>query len=267
LHTFSPVIQVPAKNISVLLLTLNEEANLPACLNALRWSNDIVVVDSFSQDKSVEIAEKYGARTFQRKFDSFAGQRNYALESIPFKNDWVLHLDADEVVTAALQKELFASIETNEFDAYRIPSKTMLFGQWLRYSGMYPTYQVRLGRLKNFRFKQVGHGQREDMDPGRIGTLREPYLHFSFSKGMTEWFEKHNRYSSDEAHETIRSLSGDSKLDWAGLISGDRVRRRRAMKELSFRMPCRPFLRFFYMYIVRRGFLYDHPEGSRTHVK
>jgi glycosyltransferase involved in cell wall biosynthesis len=241
--------------ISVLVLTLNEEANLAACLSALSSSDDIVVLDSFSTDQTTELAKRLGARVIQRKFDSFAGQRNYALDTVNFKYDWILHIDADEVVTAALQREMFEAIQSERLDAYRIPSKTMFFVRWLRFSGMYPTYQVRLGRKGRFRFKQVGHGQREDIAPDRVGTLKEPYLHYSFSKGLAEWFEKHNRYSTDEAQEAVRQLSGSGGLDWAGLLSSDPTRRRRAVKQLSIRLPFRPALRFLYMYVFRLGFL------------
>jgi hypothetical protein len=131
----------------------------------------------------------------------------------------------------------------------------MFLGKWLRFAGMYPAYQVRLGRRERLRFKQVGHGQREDLPPERVGTLDEPYLHFSFSKGLTEWFDKHNRYASDEARETVRALADSDGFDWRGSLSRDRMRRRRALKALSLRLPFRPTLRFLYMYVMRCGFL------------
>jgi glycosyltransferase involved in cell wall biosynthesis len=242
-------------NISVLLLTLNEEANLPACLSAVAWSDDIVVLDSYSSDNTVPLAEHLGARVYQRRFDSFAGQRNHALEAIDFKNNWILHLDADEIVTSELHAEMLCVIGDARYDAYRIPSKMMLFGKWLRYSGLYPSYQVRLGHRARFRFKQVGHGQREDIPAERVGTLSEPYLHYSFSKGLSEWFDKHNRYSSDEARTNLSRFTTHEPMDWAGLLSTEGVRRRRALKDLSGRLPFRPLLRFLYMYILRRGFL------------
>jgi len=247
--------QAISMTISILLLTLNEEFNLCACLSAVSWSDDVVVLDSYSQDKTMPMAEALGARVYQRAFDNFAGQRNYALDNIDFKYDWILHLDADEIVTPELHREMLLEIATGRFDAFRIPSKTMFFGQWLRYSGMYPTYQVRLGHRNSLRFEQVGHGQREALPPERVGTLTEPYLHYSFSKGLTEWFDKHNRYATDEARETVKILSAGRRLDWRGLLSSDRTRRRRAVKTLSFRLPFRPSLRFFYMYVLRRGFL------------
>ena len=128
-------------------------------------------------------------------------------------------------------------------------------GRWLRYSGLYPSYQVRLGHRDRFRFKQVGHGQREDLAPERVGTLTEPYLHYSFSKGLSDWVDKHNRYASAEAREAVRLLATGGGLDWAGLVAREPTRRRRALKALSIRLPLRPLLRFLYMYLLRRGFL------------
>lgn len=241
--------------ISILLLTFNEEKNLPACLQAINWCDDIVVIDSFSTDGTVEIAKKSGAHVYQRQFDNFAGQRNFALANYKFRHEWVFHLDADEIITNELKSEIEREIENTNFDAFRVPSKMIMFGKWLRFSGMYPTYQVRLGRIDSLRFKQVGHGQREDMDAGRVGTLKNPYLHYSFSKGFEDWFTKHNHYSTQEAVEGLKILEGKS-LDWGGLLSiGAPTRRRRAFKDISVRFPFRPLLRFLYIYILRRGFL------------
>jgi glycosyltransferase involved in cell wall biosynthesis len=240
--------------ISVLILTLNEEANLPRCLDALGWADDVLVVDSFSTDRTVEVAEARGARVLQRRFDDFAGQRNFGLTEGGLKHEWVLHLDADEVVPPALRAEMFRVIEDDGKDAYRVPSKMMLHGQWLRYAGMFPAYQVRLGRREALQFEQVGHGQRETLPPERVGTLEHALLHYSFSKGLDDWFEKHNRYSTAEARLALEEAAA-GEVDWGGLVASDGTRRRRALKKLSARLPFRPTLRFLYMYVLRRGFL------------
>lgn len=241
--------------ISVLILTLNEEQNLPRCLAAVRWADDILVLDSFSTDRTVEIARQTGARVLQRRFDDFARQRNHGLQHGELKHEWVLHLDADEVVTPDLKDELLRVVKSGDKDAYRVASKMMFQDRWLKYSGMYPTYQVRLGRKDKLAFVQVGHGQRENLPADRLGTLREGLLHYSFSKGLADWMERHRRYANDEAIHFVDQLAGKS-VDWRGLISmGDAVRRRRALKHLAFYLPARPALRFFYMYCLRRGFL------------
>ena len=108
--------------ISVLILTFNEEANLPRCLKSVAWSDDVLVVDSFSTDRTVEIAKKFGARVLEREFDHFAGQRNFGLDMGELRHDWVLHLDADEVVTEALRDEMIA-VRQGSYHAYRVPSR------------------------------------------------------------------------------------------------------------------------------------------------
>src|SRR5688572_4169495 len=131
--------------ISILILTFNEEQNLPGCLASVAWSDDVLVMDSFSTDRSVEVAKGRNVRVMQRAFDHFAGQRNFGLESGGLKYEWVLHLDADEVVTSELRDELARVIDSAHHEAYRIASKMMFQERWLKHSGMYPAYQVRFG--------------------------------------------------------------------------------------------------------------------------
>ena len=242
-----------AARVSVLVLTYNEADNLPRCLASVAWSDDVLVVDSFSTDDTVAVARAHGARVVQRAFDDFAGQRNFGIDHGELRHDWVLHLDADEVVPPELREELIEIASAGGQPAYRVASKMMFQGRWLRHAGMYPAYQVRFGRRDQLRFKQVGHGQREDLPAEAVGTLQHALEHYSFSKGLDAWFAKHNRYSSDEAAETLRQEAG--ALDWAGLVDGDRTRRRRALKALATRLPFRPSLRFLYMYVLRRGAL------------
>ena len=245
--------------LSVLILTYNEQANLPRCLDAVRWSDDLWVLDSFSTDRTIEVARSHGARVLQNRFASFAQQRNFGLEHGGLKHEWVLHLDADEVVTPELRDEILAATQRNEKSAYRVASKMMFQGRWLKHSGLYPWHQVRLGRRDRLKFKQVGHGQREDLDAAEIGTLREPLLHYSFSKGISDWLARHNQYSTAEAQHFL-SLARDGQIDWAGIVSwADSPRRQRALKRFFAFLPFRPTLRFIYMYFFRLGFLDGRP--------
>lgn len=244
--------------VSVLLLTLNEEMNLPNFFKSLKWCDDIVVLDSYSEDKTIKIAKKNNARVYQRKFDNFADQRNYAIENISFKYNWILHLDADEIVTSKLYKEIIKSINENEYDAFKIPCKMMFNGKWLRYAGMYPVYQVRLGHYKKLRFVKYGHGQKEDPSIKNIGVIKEPYIHNVFSKGFLNWFDKHNKYSTEEAIENINFKKDNKNFDWLGIISLNDSRRRNFLKSISIYLPFRPSLRFIYMYFFRLGFLDGH---------
>ena len=279
--------------ISVLILTFNEEVNIARCLDSVAWSDDVLVVDSFSADRTVEIAKSRGVRVLQNRFVNFADQRNFGLDHGGFKHDWVLHLDADEVIGLELKEEIFSVVEreaqflrlacaqpggapgkksfppsrgnlatirlgegeTAGSDAYRLASKVIFRGRWLKHSGLYPWYQVRFGRRDRLRFVQVGHGQRENLPAERLGTLRQPLLHYSFSKGMYDWIERHNRYSTAEAIH-YSAGSGTKSIDWSGVFSvSDGARRRRALKQLFASLPFRPTLRFIYMYVFRLGFL------------
>ncbi|NBB16029.1 glycosyltransferase [Caulobacter sp. SLTY] len=242
--------------VSILILTFNEAANLPACLAALSWCDDILVIDSGSTDDSVEIAKAHGCRLLHRPFDDFAGQRNYALEHGDFRHEWILHLDADEIVTPAFLAALEALQPTDHLDAWRVPFKTIFFGQWLRHAGMWPAYQVRLGHAQRLRFVQVGHGQREDLPPERVGDFPEALLHYSFSHGLRRWLDKHVRYAADEAAVIVAARAEGAK-ETAKLSSSDPTERRRAAKALAGRLPLflRPVARFVYIYFVRRGFL------------
>jgi len=244
--------------ISVLILTFNEEHNIKRCLDSVKWSDDVLVLDSFSSDRTVDLALEAGSRVLQNKFVNFAEQRNFGLRFGEFKHEWVLHLDADEAVTPGLQQELMETTRSHGADAYRVGSKLMLEDRWIRFSGAYPNYQVRFGRRDVLQFVQVGHGQRENLPLAGIGTLKEPMLHYSFSKGLEDWFSKHNRYSSAEAAEAMRTRV-ESQVALKKLFSGNSTERRRAIKDLAVQLPCRPLLKFLYMYFLRLGFLDGGP--------
>lgn len=242
--------------VSVLVLTFNEEINLPACLNALTWCDDIVVLDSGSTDATVEIAKMHGARILTRPFDTFAAQRNYGLDHGQFRNCWVLHLDADEVATDEFRDALVGLSPADGIDAYQVPAKMMFFGLWLKHSGMFPTYQVRLGHRDNLRFKQVGHGQQEDLPPHRVGVFSEAYLHYSFSHGLRPWLEKHVRYAADEAALILATRSSPERNNPLTLALGGSTALRRRAKLIAASLPLylRPPARFIYNYIWRQGF-------------
>ena len=248
--------------ISVVILTLNEADNLPRCLESIRWCDDVLIMDSGSTDDTTAIARAAGARVLTRPFDTFANQRNHAMEQGALRHPWVLHLDADEVVTPELRDELQAlAAGTNAGQpVYRVPSKLIFMGRWLRYSGMYPAYQVRFGRREQLRFVDHGHGQRESLPPDQVGTVSAPFNHYNFSKGINDWFARHLRYARAEAEQALAERR--EPLRWGDLLGLDPTVRRRALKRLANRMPLRPALRFVYAYVVRRGFL-DGRAGFR----
>jgi glycosyltransferase involved in cell wall biosynthesis len=243
---------------SVVILTLNEEAALPACLASLATCDDIVLLDSGSSDRTAELARSAGARVFTRPFDTFAGQHNHAQRNIEFRHPWVFHLDADERMTPELDLECRRAAGRADLDGFRVAPKMMFEGRWVRHCTDYPAYQARFVRAPRFEFIQVGHGQRES--PSMIlENLRESYLHDMSVYGIDAWLEKHRRYAKAEAKALLSASEDES---WARLFSRDALKRRRAMKRLSFRLPFRPALRFAYQYVLRLGFL-DGGQGLR----
>lgn len=241
-------------SVSIFIQTLNEEDNLPRCLECFSWSDDIVVLDSFSTDKTVEIAKAAGARVFQREYDGRANNQNWAVENIDFKYPWVYYSDADEIVPTDLVEEILAvTSDANRPEvAYRVRFKNMLFGQWTKRSGMYPSWIPRLWKPDKIRFERPANPVA--IIDGEAGFLKNHFYHYSFNKGFYAWFEKHNKYSSHEALETIKALDSVA-IDWPALICSDPARRRSALKRLSFSVPARPLVKFAYMYFLRMGFL------------
>jgi glycosyltransferase involved in cell wall biosynthesis len=242
--------------VSVLILTYNEASTLPDCMAALRWCDDIVVIDSGSQDDTVEIARAGGARVLAHSFDNFAAQRNFGLDNGNLRNEWVLHLDSDEIVSESFAKALSELEPAEGTDAWRVPFKMILFGKWLRHAGMWPAYQVRIGHVARLRFKMVGHGQREALAPDRVGTFTEPLLHYTFAHGLKAWLAKHLQYAHDEA-KLIAPSRVTTAAAQAALFGKNGSERRRGAKELSAAIPpfFRPIARFCYVYVIRMGFL------------
>jgi glycosyltransferase involved in cell wall biosynthesis len=241
--------------LTVVVLTLNEEQNLPSCLQSIvAHAEDVHVLDSGSTDATVRIAREFGVPVHTNSFAGFGQQRNWAIDNIEHRHQWVLHLDADERPTPELLGEIEGLLERDPTEAgFFIASKLMLDGHWLRYSSGYPVYQVRLFHRERLRFQDHGHGQRE-VTAGRIGYLQSPYLHEAFNKGLDDWFAKHARYARREAEQLQRESRGVPELVSA-VFSVDAVGRRRAVKALAYKLPGRPVLRLFQLLLINRGIL------------
>jgi glycosyltransferase involved in cell wall biosynthesis len=243
---------------SVVILTLNEEVALPACLASLAGCDDIVVLDSGSTDRTAELSRATGARVVTRPFDNFAGQRNFAQREIKFRHPWVFHLDADERMTPELDAECRRAAARSDLDGFRVAPKMIFEGRWIRHCTDYPAFQARFVQAPRFRFVQVGHGQRESPAMA-LENLNEGYLHDISVYGVDSWLAKHRKYARDEARA---QMVGSADASWQRLFSSDPLTRRRALKRLSFGLPFRPALRFVYQYVLRMGFL-DGSKGLR----
>lgn len=242
------------KNISVLILTKNEELDLPGCLESVRWSDDVHVFDSFSNDRTLEIANGMGAKVSQRRFDGYASQRNAALKGLPFKYPWVLILDSDERVPQLLADELAElADDAGKLVAFRIQRRDFLWGTWLKHAQISPYY------IRFVRWDSV-HYEREINEvlvaEGPVGQAKNPFDHYPFSKGMSHWVEKHNQYSSMEAKRWLEEQDGQMEFSWKlALCSKDFSERRFHQKGLFYRIPGRPLIKWGYMMFLRRSFL------------
>jgi len=255
--------------ISVLIFTKNEEENLPGCLESAPWPDDIHVCDSGSVDGTLAIAQRAGAhvvlKTSRNDETLFGGNeaehKNWALSHIRFAHEWVLHLDADERVTP----ELAASIERavrNPGDkvAFRIRRRDFWGNRWLKHSQAC-SYYARLFRPEKMRYERlINPVSRID---GPVGELAGFLDHYPFRKGVEHWLSRHNSYSSLEARQIFVNRAANRRFLLREAFFGKTSEERRFhQKELFYRMPGRPLLKFLFFYIAKRGFL-DGGAGFR----
>jgi glycosyltransferase involved in cell wall biosynthesis len=239
--------------VSVLILTLNEELNLAECIDSCAWCADIVVFDSFSSDRTTEIALRKGVRLFQRQFDNYAAQRNAALTEVRYKYPWVLMVDADERTPADLVEEIATVVANASEDMvlFRMRRKDFLMGRWLQRSSGYPSWFGRLIRVGRVRVEREVN--EEYIADGHVAHLESHLLHYPFNRGVAYWYERHNRYSTAEAlakvEERLRPISIRTLFSW------DPIARRRTLKQIAYRLPMRPNVAFVYLYFFRMGFL------------
>lgn len=259
--------------VSIIVPVREEAENLPRCLDCVKWADEIFVVDSQSTDATAEIAEARGAKVVQFDFNgTWPKKKNWALENLPFKNDWAFILDADEVLPPEAEEEFAQAIaNAGEVAGYWINRRFMFMGKWLRHS-YYPNWNLRLFRHSLGRYEKLTEADTRSGDnevhehvivQGPTSRLRCEMDHYAFPS-VEVFIEKHNRYSNWEARVSAdRLLSGS-----AAQISSGHAGRRRKLKQLSQHLPFRPLLRFLYIYICQKGFL-DGREGyyfARLHA-
>lgn len=261
--------------LSVLVPIRNEESNLPRCLESIRWADEIFVVDSRSTDRSVEIARRYGAEVVQFEFNGiWPKKKNWALEHLPFRHEWVLILDADEVMPPEAEAEIgdLLAHQGRGHAGFWINRRFMFMGRWLRHA-YYPNWNLRLFQHRRGRYERLVQGATNSGDnevhehiivEGTTGRLRCEMDHYAFAS-IDVFVEKHNRYSNWEARlEVEEGLASSSSL----APQAPAVRLRRALKRAVRHLPFRPTLRFIYVYFLQGGFL-DGREGfifARLHA-
>lgn len=253
--------------LSIIVLTKDEEANLPDLLASVRpLGAEVFVVDSGSRDRTVEIAKAGGCIVVEHPFEHYAAQRNWAFDNLPIRTPWSLCLDADERLTPELADEMRAVLETRDapHDGYMLRKRTVFMGRWLRWGGQYPAWHLRLFRTGKGRCEDRLYDQHFVVD-GRVGQLRHDYVDI-LTDNLTSWTDRHNRWATLEAREMLQTGDdpGQVRPDWRG----SPIQRKRFLRTKVYKgMPLfvRPFLLFFFDYVLRLGFLDGRP-GLIFHV-
>jgi glycosyltransferase involved in cell wall biosynthesis len=239
--------------ISVLVLTKNEEQDLPGCLASVAWSDDVHVLDSKSTDRTVAIAREHGAQVTERAFDNWAAHQNWALANVPFRHPWVFYIDADERVTPELREAMRAAVGAcGEAVAFQVERRDFLMSTWLRHVQVSAFY-MRLFRPEKMHYERLVNPV--SIPSGPVGRLSGYLDHFPFSKGIGHWIQRHNSYSTFEALQIITDGGAADASVRAAFFEKDFHRRRYHQKALFYRMPGRPFAKFLLLYLVKRGFL------------
>ena len=215
-------------SIGALVLTYNEADNIKDCLERLDWVQQLVVIDSYSNDNTVKLAKECTTEVYKREFDDFASQRNFGLDKL--ETEWVLVVDADERVTLELKKEIVKTLENSKAEAYQIPRKNYFLGRWIKYCGWYPDYTLRLFKRNNNRYSGLVH---EGLDiRGAVNKLETPLIHYTYSN-LESYLAKINHYTTLDAQKKYQA--GQKK----GLLY----------------ILLRPVLEFIKKYFLKKGFL------------
>jgi glycosyltransferase involved in cell wall biosynthesis len=255
--------------VTVVILTYNEEIHIRRAIENVRgWAVDVFVVDSHSTDRTAELAEEAGARVFLHAFENYAAQREWALRELPYRTEWMLFLDADELVSAELKEEVRAVLPhaPDEVGGYYIKRRFFWMGRWLRHGGIYPVRLLRLVRPARARCGERSVNEHLEVD-GEAARLRHDLLHVDL-KPIGDWIAKHNRYATLEAKEQVRAdqRRGNGPR---GRLLGSQPERKLWLREYVWEplLPplLRPFVYFVYAYLFRLGFL-DGRAGFMYHV-
>lgn len=251
-------------DVAVIILTYNEEVNLHQALaSVVGWAREVFVLDSFSNDRTVAIANEAGVPVVQNAFVGYATQRNFALDNLPIQSTWVLFLDADEWLPADLKAEISARLSANPFeDGFYLKRRLIWMGRWIKH-GYYPVSLLRLFRHGKGRC-EAREINEHILVEGPVSTLENDMIHEDH-KSVTEWIAKHNRYATAEAKELFKT---ERTNELEGKLLGSEPERKRWIRQRVWsRLPpfVRPAAYFGYRYVIRGGFL-DGPEAFAFHV-
>ena len=244
------------QNITVIILTKNEEKNIEKCINSAKQiASRILVIDSGSDDKTVELAKKLGAEVFYHKWLGHAAQFNWALDNCMINTEWVFRLDADEIITKKLANEIYEELQkekSKKINAYAIRWNMYFMGRRLKHGGNGKTYIIRLFRYGKGRVEEKAMDERFVVE-GIVKNLREPFLHYDY-KGLDSWLEKHLKYSL---------LELNLYKETNGIVDKKVNKRQKQRRGIYYSMPLflRARLYYWYRYYLQLGFL-DGREGK-----
>lgn len=246
--------------ITIVILTKNEqEVIIDAINSAISDYSEIIIIDSYSNDKTVQIAHEAGVKVVQNEFIGFASQRNYALSQLKISTEWIFFLDADERISQELTLELrdiFSCHIQREVGMFYMRRKDYFQGRWIKHSSGYPTW---FGRLCRTGSVYVAREINEEYHcTGTTVRLKSHLIHYPFAKGLSNWLDRHNRYSNSEAMAKAKGEVINYKL----IFSNDPGLRRKGLKQIYMRLPFRPLVSFLYLFIIKFGFL-DGLQGLR----
>jgi glycosyltransferase involved in cell wall biosynthesis len=241
-------------NVSILIITYNEDVNIERCIDSVRWSNDVVIIDSFSRDRTIELARTYtNVSIFQNEFADFSSQRNFGLHKVSYRNPWVLVLDADEVVEPDLATEIMAIAQcgrTETRSVFLVRRWVIFEGKVLRWNTTSDFWIERLMRPEVVTYEGAVHEKVRFFGPP--GQLQGRLKHYQFSKGIKDWLNRRANYAMLET----RAQSADSyKPSLVDFFSSDVMRRRASIKFVFQRMPLRWLVYFFFNFVFRLSYL------------
>ncbi|MDQ7787024.1 MAG: glycosyltransferase family 2 protein [Thermodesulfovibrionales bacterium] len=220
------------EKVSITIITYNEEDNIRACLESISWADEIVVVDSGSNDKTVEICKEYTERVFFNTWEGMKEQKACAVEKA--SNSWVFSLDADERVTDTLKNFVLKELQSPASDGYRFPRKNYFLGKWLKHGGWYPDHVLRLFRKDKGHFGGINPHDRVIIENGSVATVDTPIVHITY-KSLSQYLHKQNMYSSISAQEKVKGGK-------PGKVS-------------PFMIVMKTAEKFLEVYIIKKGFL------------
>jgi glycosyltransferase involved in cell wall biosynthesis len=249
--------------ISVLILTYNEQLNLGDCLESVcAWADEVFIIDSGSTDTTLEIAKKYTDKIYRHPFKNFADQRNWSQGNLPIKNEWVFHLDADERVSPELALELQRMFSAPiEADGVMITRQTIFRNKWIRYGGHYPAYHLRIFKKSKGRSEERLYDQNYIVN-GRSIKIKGDIINI-INPDIELWKQRHRQWAFLEAQEVLFNKDRIMNIR----LGGNPIERKNWLRyKLYYKLPLflRPFIYFFYRYVIRLGFL-DGKQGLVFH--